>query len=932
METADKPELESLRVLFDDARGMDLSEALLSGDVLAAVKVVEEATDPVAELTATGILLALLKRLTAPTRNVILQNRDRSTPAMIAQMNSIAAMPDYYRVAPTKEFASGTPIVFGNDDAMPSRIALGRKDKAVAADGRRFAVQYAVVEAADLLTSNTADGLSNADYTNGAPGKLRAIAGNGRVAGLVAGFARGTAAEYVRELREDETTGIASTQIDAFDAPVLVRIMRAEDVTDNIGDISNQRGTSDLSPVEAAQNDAKRLDLSDLDVSDDGKPTEAAALDFIAAMPESERNNLMDGKHPGQKAYDRLMAAVFWKAYGDAELVRLYAQSVDPEIKTILGGMAAASSELARLEGAGDLDFRGIVTEAASLAINAKRQGVKLAEFAKQTDMTLSPDTMAVVRLFADNIRSAKKIGERLRTAARFAYEEFTKDDSDMFGPVEKATRAQVLEQLSAGPAGVSMFDSVDPLRAIELSGSLMQLAASLSASDDPLASLDLSNEILTIIRELEESAPEPQALSIDERIARATEMGAQAFADGLGSAPALNPAVMPLIAGLPVGGGTNEILTAYTKAWHTANAANARIAPVEPDPVEAAPIVPPVATRGQGMKALERLTAFLPRAQRTVMASAMSGEEGQHFIDMAIEWANVIDTMPGTYDTDGMGLSAPARLHYFNGGSDWYITEKDKSGNGTRQAFGLAILNGDLQNAELGYISIDELVRNGVELDLYWVSKPVGSLKNPDWTPEPADSLDAGKTPDEAAPVVPDSVGQPATTLSDEIMQKYIAIAADSIEALRRIDVYRVLDALPADNPDGMTRAALATWIVTKRPDLLQEVASVMAEEWPGDGWAAPTAAEPAATLTEPLPEGVTVVPPVVPAENGNRAADLDFLKAVEAQSIDMMADGVAERIETTLGAYPGDSEIEAAVRAAVASYTDYMTKAIGA
>jgi hypothetical protein len=165
--------------------------------------------------------------------------------------------------------------------------------------------------------------------------------------------------------------------------------------------------------------------------------------------------------------------------------------------------------------------------------------------------------------------------------------------------------------------------------------------------------------------------------------------------------------------------------------------------------------------------------------------------------------------------------------------------------------------------------------------------------------------------------------------------MQKYIAIAADSIDKLRRIDVYRVLEALAADNPDGVTRAMLATWIVTKRPDLAQEVATVMAEEWPGDGWTAPTAVtttDPAVTVTDPLPEGGTVVPPVVPAENANRAADLDFLKAVAAQSIDMMADGVAERIETTLGAYPGDAEIETAVREAVAAYTDYMTKAIGA
>lgn len=190
--------------------------------------------------------------------------------------------------------------------------------------------------------------------------------------------------------------------------------------------------------------------------------------------------------------------------------------------------------------------------------------------------------------------------------------------------------------------------------------------------------------------------------------------------------------------------------------------------------------------------------------------------------------------------------------------------------------------------------------------------------------------ALPTGK---ETAPVIepPAAVTLVTSPLSDEIMQKYIAIAADSIEKLRRIDVYRVLDALAADNPDGVTRAALATWIATKRPDLVPEITAVMAEEWPGDGWAAPTAAEPPATVTDPLPEGGTIVPPVEPAVSPERSADLDFLKAVAAQTIDMMADGVAERIETTLGAYPGDAEIEAAVRAAVASYTDFMTKAIG-
>ena len=46
------------------------------------------------------------------------------------------------------------------------------------------------------------------------------------------------------------------------------------------------------------------------------------------------------------------------------------------------------------------------------------------------------------------------------------------------------------------------------------------------------------------------------------------------------------------------------------------------------------------------------------------------------------------------------------------------------------------------------------------------------------------------------------------------------ISIAADSIEALRRPDVFRVLDAY-----DGEHRAAVAAYVSSNRPDLAAEV-----------------------------------------------------------------------------------------------------------
>lgn len=120
-------------------------------------------------------------------------------------------------------------------------------------------------------------------------------------------------------------------------------------------------------------------------------------------------------------------------------------------------------------------------------------------------------------------------------------------------------------------------------------------------------------------------------------------------------------------------------------------------------------------------------LKRFIGGAQLSAISSAMRGEEGQFFRDKLIEVANVIQTMPKTYGQDGMGDDAIAYLHYFKGAGDWHITEKDMEDE-QLQAFGLADLFGD--GGELGYISIEELIGAGVELDLYWTPKTLKIIK----------------------------------------------------------------------------------------------------------------------------------------------------------------------------------------------------------
>lgn len=127
-----------------------------------------------------------------------------------------------------------------------------------------------------------------------------------------------------------------------------------------------------------------------------------------------------------------------------------------------------------------------------------------------------------------------------------------------------------------------------------------------------------------------------------------------------------------------------------------------------------------------KGMAALNSVRQFLSRGQFKTIADAMKGEEGRFFIDKAKVLAQLIEGMAKTYEQDGKGDDATAYLHYFKGSGDWYITEKDASGKGTEQAFGLADLG---HGGELGYISIDELVRNNAELDLHFEPKPLSAV-----------------------------------------------------------------------------------------------------------------------------------------------------------------------------------------------------------
>jgi hypothetical protein len=109
----------------------------------------------------------------------------------------------------------------------------------------------------------------------------------------------------------------------------------------------------------------------------------------------------------------------------------------------------------------------------------------------------------------------------------------------------------------------------------------------------------------------------------------------------------------------------------------------------------------------------------------RTLREFILQSEESDFFATIVGEVANIVADTPDLYSQDGAGEKAIVHLHYFNGNYDAWITELNL---GTRVAFGKASSSG-ASDAEYGYISLQELFDNDVELDLYWTPIPIGEV-----------------------------------------------------------------------------------------------------------------------------------------------------------------------------------------------------------
>lgn len=313
--------------------------------------------------------------------------------------------------------------------------STGKQAVATTPAGRDIDVEYQVVEADSLVTSNLEDGRSNPDFpaelqprdrsraasqdqinriagavnprllaesattSDGAPiisadGIVES--GNGRSLGLRKAYRQGGAEGYRQFLTD------SGFDIEGMKQPVLVRVRRTElSPEDRLAYIkeSNQRTTLEMSATEQAASDAAKMSGVVADYQG-GEITSAENRSFVRnfmqnVAGEAERGGLMDSSGVlSQNGRRRIEAALLSAAYGDDGIVAEVFESGDTDIKAIGGALLDAAGKWAQMRNAerdgmiaDGMDVTPFLLEAVNLIRRARGEGKALIELVSTDDI-----------------------------------------------------------------------------------------------------------------------------------------------------------------------------------------------------------------------------------------------------------------------------------------------------------------------------------------------------------------------------------------------------------------------------------------------------------------------------------------------------------------------------------------------------------------
>lgn len=380
--------------------------------------------------------------------------------------------------APNPEFRPPAGIVAGGPTQIrigniyePARWSVVDADQLSATvnkadnqfrDRSRAAYQTEIHQRANNLDFNLLSESPVMDY--GAPTLTadgRIVGGNGRSLFISRAYDIGRGGEYRAALESRMSDlGLDPSATQGMAKPVLVRVLENDVDVRQTAMLSNEGGSTDMSPLEQAKVDAERLGDTTLDVSVDGDLNAAtnrnAIRSWVEAQPENKRNSLVDDDgRLSATGLQRLNAALMFKAFGDSPVLGRLIEAIDPGSRNIaraLGQVSPAIANARTMIAAGDLhpvDISPDINLAVEKYNQLREQRVRIADYMAQTDAFgdgLTVEARLLLDFMGRNVSSPRRMADAITGFYDRLSDFGSPKQTDMFGSAPTPDKMNMLQ------------------------------------------------------------------------------------------------------------------------------------------------------------------------------------------------------------------------------------------------------------------------------------------------------------------------------------------------------------------------------------------------------------------------------------------------------------------------------------------------------
>ena len=257
--------------------------------------------------------------------------------------------------------------------------------------------------------------------------------GNGRTMAIRRAYQQGgEKAQAYRQFVSESAGkyGLDTNAVNNMQAPVLVRRNMSDMDRNEFAAAANQPAVARMSSTEQAVVDAKRLpDASQLAFGADGNmnlyQSSSYVKNFISGLPATEQSAMMDDAGAlSQEGKRRVESAIIQDAYNAPNLVTAISETLGEGSQNILKTLTSKAPQISQINSnmkSGDAFTNTLATDlgdAAQAYIDIVKSGQDVETYLSQEDMFgegLSAGATEMLKVFSDNRRSAKAIGDNIQ-------------------------------------------------------------------------------------------------------------------------------------------------------------------------------------------------------------------------------------------------------------------------------------------------------------------------------------------------------------------------------------------------------------------------------------------------------------------------------------------------------------------------------------